>query len=110
MAHNPALAFAERARRNKLPLQPDHTYPPVDPDPVNRSSHYRPLRWSKGRHPMSWARVSQNRGGWYRGQALIDGVVIYDGPPTRDRAVAWTYAQDMLQLVKAGMEWERQHG
>ena len=64
---------------------------------------YRPLKWTRRSCPGVAAKVEKIGGGWRRGVALLDGIVVYRGPATRNQAEAWDYACSRLDVIKMGL-------
>lgn len=50
------------------------------------------------------AKVEKLGGGWRVGRALLGGVEIYRGKPTRSQADAWDFAQSRAAVIRMGME------
>jgi hypothetical protein len=50
--------------------------------------------------------IQQLGGGWRRGIAKLDGVVIYEGPKTRSMDEAWAFAKSRAGFIKDGLRYE----
>jgi hypothetical protein len=57
--------------------------------------------------PVVTAYLKRSGSGWMRGASMLNGQDVYVGPATRDKDAAWAFAADHAQLIKDGLEYER---